>query len=529
MRKVGRPVSRRPSLDEPSLSFEGLRGLRTRSYVRESTARQAGPDHYGPDVQRAGMHAFCERHGLRAPTVEYFDTASGRSIEKRGAFQQALEDADEYDVLLVFHSSRSFRNRHDAAVFKRRFRLAGLAIVFTDQQLISGNPETSLQEGFHELIDEQRSQEQGRFISGGLRQKFERGGVNGKPPLGYRRYHGDPGDPRNGSLVVDAHGKRTVRAIVELYMTGRHSMAELAVILNAQVDEEGEPLHRSRLGQPLTKGAIEEILRNRTYTGVAVWRAGRPEEQIRPGTHEAIISEDEWRQIGALRQSRTTLVGRRPRARAYPLSRLTRCHECGASFAGDTGGRQGSRRLRHSAGIRCSSKRSHPADRIEAQFGEVLSALFRVPGGYRELVLRELRTEEGTSEPAVEPAAERVRATLARLKQLYLWGDIGEVDYRRQRETLRRQLASLEPRRESKGVHDAERAAELLSDMRTLWAHPGVTQEQRQAFVEEAFEEIQVADDGIAAVLPRGPYLLLAALAAGMEMVGETGFEPATS
>ena len=65
--------------------------------------------------------------------------------------------------------------------------------------------------------------------------------------------------------------------------------------------------------------------------------------------------------------------------------------------------------------------------------------------------------------------------------------------------------------------------------MRGLWAHPGVTAEQRQAFVEEALEEIQLDDEGIAAVLPRGPYLLLAALAAGMEMVGEAGFEPATS
>ena len=325
--------------------------------MRESTARQAGRDHYGPDIQRAGIRTFCERYDLSQPGVEYFDAASGRSIEKLGAFQQALADADEYDVLLVFHSSWSFRNRHDATVFKRRFGHAGLAIVFTDQQLISGNPETKLQEGFHELIDEQRSDEQGRFSSGGLRQKFERGGVNGRPPLGYRRFHGEPGDARNGSLVVDERGKRTVRAIVELYLTGRHSMAEVAVMLNAQADDDGDLLHRSRLGRPLTKGAIEEILRNRTYTGVTVWRAGRPEEETRAGAHDAITPEEEWQQIEALRKSRTTRVGRRPRARAYPLSRLTRCQECGASFAGDTGGRRGSRRLRHSASVRCGSKR----------------------------------------------------------------------------------------------------------------------------------------------------------------------------
>ena len=234
--------------------------------------------------------------------------------------------------------------------------------------------------------------------------------------------------------------------VVELYLTGRHSMAEVAVILNTQADSDGEPLHRSRLGRPFTKGAIEEILRNRTYTGVTVWRAGRPEEEIRAGIHEAIITDDEWQQLEGLRESRTTRVGRRPVARAYPLSRLMRCHECGASFAGDTGGRRGSRRLRHSASVRCGLKRSHAADLIEGQFGEVLSQLFSLPAEVDELVLEALRDEGGTPSPSVEPAAERVRATLARLKQLFLWGDISEVEYRRQREVLRRQLASLEPR-----------------------------------------------------------------------------------
>ena len=90
-------------------------------------------------------------------------------------------------------------------------------------------------------------------------------------------------------------------------------------------------------------------------------------------------------------------------------------------------------------------------------------------------------------------------------------------------------VASLEPQAESTAVRDASRAAALLSDMRRLWAHPGVTQEQRQTFVDEAFKEIQLDDQGVAAVLPRGPYVILAVLASGMEMVGETGFEPATS
>jgi len=102
-----------------TLSFDDLRGKPTRSYIRESTVGQAGPDHYGPDLQREGIRKFCERVGLEQPEREYFDTSSGTTTEGRGRLQAALADADDYDVLVFFHSSRSFRNRADAVAWKQ--------------------------------------------------------------------------------------------------------------------------------------------------------------------------------------------------------------------------------------------------------------------------------------------------------------------------------------------------------------------------------------------------------------------------
>ena len=525
-------MTRRPSRQRATIDFESLRSLRTRSYIRESTPRQAEADHYGPDLQRAGIRAFCERFGISAPGREYFDTASGRRVKGRLALQDALADAGQYDVLLVFHSSRSFRNRHDAAVYKRQFREAGVVMVFTEQQIISGNPGTNLQEGFHELIDEQRSEEQGRFIAGALRQKFERGGVNGRPPLGYRRFHGELGDPRNGSLVLDKDGQRTVRAIVDLYIGGR-SMTEIAILLNARSDDTGELLHRTRLGRPLTKGSVEEVLRNRTYTGVTVWRPGTPDEEVRPGSHEAIVSDDEWARVEAIRRGRTNSSGRRSQSRVYPLSRVARCYVCGASFAGDTGGRERSRRLRHAASSACSAKRSHSADLVESQLGEVIETRLSLPANWE---LSALESIAGGSSDEVEADGEtsRLEATRERLRKLYQWGDIEEAEYRRERERLGRQLLVLEAEREHAAVSNLEelgRAAELLQDLPRLWAHPGVTQDQRRDFANEAFESVRLDDAGIRAVEPRVPYrrLLRAAVEDGMEMVGATGFEPATS
>ena len=91
--------------------------------------------------------------------------------------QEALADAErgEYDLLLFYHSSRSFRNRHDAAVAERKLRAAGVGLVFTSQNLISGDPGRTVEEGILELMDELRSDEQALFVASGLRQKFERG------------------------------------------------------------------------------------------------------------------------------------------------------------------------------------------------------------------------------------------------------------------------------------------------------------------------------------------------------------------
>jgi DNA invertase Pin-like site-specific DNA recombinase len=174
-----------------------------RSYVRESSPRQAEVDRYGPDLQRKGIIAFYERWGIPHPEKEYFDAATGRHVYRRHGLQQALEEANSYDALLMFHSSRSFRNRHDAAVWKTNFRQAGVVVVFTEQGFASGDPRCKVVEGFNEIMDELYADTQGMFISKGLRQKFERGGVNGLPPLGYSRYHRLPGDPKNGSLIID--------------------------------------------------------------------------------------------------------------------------------------------------------------------------------------------------------------------------------------------------------------------------------------------------------------------------------------
>ena len=506
-------MTRRPSRSRPPIDFESLRTMRVRSYVRESSPRQAEADRYGPDLQRKGISTFCDRWAIPHPEKEYFDASTGRRVDRRYALQHALEEADEYDALLMFHTSRSFRNRHDAAIWKTKFRQAGVQLVFTEQGIISGDPRYKIVEGFNELTDEISSDTQGMFIARGLRQKFEKGGVNGVPPLGYRRYHGLPGDEKNGSLIIDEQGRRTVRAIVELYLSGQQSAASIAMRLNAHLDEHGQPLHRTRLGLSLTKGSVEEVLRNRVYTGVTVWQPGTPEEEIRPGNHEPIITQDEWEAIERIRARRTTRRGRRPVGRVYPLSGPARCFECGASFAGDTGGRRGKRRLRHAVSVSCVNRRSFDMEELESQMAQLLTNRFCLPQDWSRGYLRAIARTPETDSTDGEAKRRRLEQARDNLRNLFIWGDIGEAQYRRQREEIDRQIAAVAPPKSPAILTDVRRAASLLQDIGALWSHPGVAPERRKEFIEEVFEEIQFDQYGIRVVLPRNEYKPLVALA----------------
>ena len=55
-------------------------------------------------------------------------------------------------------------------------------------------------------------------------------------------------------------------------------------------------------------------------------------------------------------------------------------------------------------------------------------------------------------------------------------------------------------------ISDIERAAELLDDMPSLWAHSGVTNAQRQQLVREIFESVRVEGNYLLGVEPKAAY-----------------------
>ena len=443
--------------------------------------------------------------------VEYFDRSSGRSVDGRPELQRALAEAGDYDALLCFHTSRCFRNRRDATEWKARFRDAGVVIVFTEQRIISGNPRDRLAEGIHEILDEEHSENVSTFVAGGLRVKFERGLYNGTVPLGYRRLNAEPGDPTNGTLAIDEAEAATVRAIFETYASGRYSMSTLARHLNAQRHSDGRPRCTNKRGEPLTKGLIAEALPNVVYLGKIVWHPGTPEEEVRDGRHDPIVTQEEFDRAAAVRARNHRFDGLRTTTRVYPLSGPARCSYCRGSYRGDTAGKARRRRLRHAEDRTCGHRGSKLYDTIHQQMGSVLDHHFRLPEAWQQMVLRAL----GEPQPQDDTQQERARLTKAldRAKDLYKWGDESPEQYEQTTREIEQQLSLLTPP-EPTDLSDMRRAAEVLDNLRAFWEYPGVSDGTRKEMIDEVFATIDLDEHGIYEVRPRAEYRVLAAAAA---------------
>ena len=311
------------------LTFEHLTGLRAEAYVRDSTLDQR--DGFGPDIQRRNIERFAESFGIILGDRWYTEFVSGRSVDKREAFHQFLDDArlDLYDVLLVDHTSRFGRNQEICIRYKGEFQALGKVIVFVSQGIISGSDRDFLNERINETLDEAYSRNLSRYVKAGLEEKAAQGLVNGVPPLGYKSEKLESG--KRERKVADSEILPTLETLLQGYASGSYSYRTLADYLNSL-----DLLTRN--GRPFTGGSVEQVLSNRFYEGKAVYHPGKADEQVREGTHEVPPQVRAlWLQCQEVKRERTRSDngGWRPKSRVYPLSGILTCDLCDKPYHGE--------------------------------------------------------------------------------------------------------------------------------------------------------------------------------------------------
>ncbi|MFC2021199.1 hypothetical protein ACFLU1_05380 [Chloroflexota bacterium] len=175
-------------------------------------------------------------------------------------------------------------------------------------------------------------------------------------------------------------------------------------------------------------------------------------------------------------------IAPRKESHDYPFSHVLKCHQCGNSYHGEAVYYKDRTKLRliherHSQGKQCNIlPKSRSVESLNKEFGERVLSYIKLDEEWKIRIMAVLMNNGGiTKDRANQNQAERLSKVLENLRKQHLWNDISDVDYRRERVDLERQIKALTPNTTHVEMPDMERAVQLLNEMPVLWQHPGVT------------------------------------------------------
>ncbi len=458
--------------------------MRAALYARVSSPEQL--EGYSIDAQRRAFRLLCQGRQWE-PVAEYVDegkTARTDKLSKRPAFRQALADAQAhiYDVLVVHKLDRFSRNLRITLESFDVLGKAGVAFVSVTEQMDFTSPygrfALSMLGALAELYSDNLSQETKK----GKGERKEQGLYNGLLPFGVMK----------GPDKIPLPNPDTYLGLVMAYELAAQGKTdrEIAQGLNAK----GYRTAGNRGNGPFSKHTVRDMLPNRFYLGELPdgnggWMKGK---------HQALIPQELFDQAQQTRErNREAPINHPAKATISSFTGLGHCWYCkGRIHTGST--KNGKKRLmcaNRVQGKGCQQK-SALLEVYEAQLEAYLEN-FHIPEDYQERLLREQRKLEVAYDDTQKRRTE-LEGRLERIKKLFTWGDIAEPDYLAQKETIQRELRSLEPPKDQKVL---EQLAAFLKNVSLAWRE--ASQEQRNRLNRQLFEEIWLTDKQVFAVKPR--------------------------
>ncbi len=396
--------------------------MRAATYIRESSREQA--EGFSPDAQRRALAQYAEAHGLEI--VDAFEDVESGTREDRQGFQAMLAAAEtrQFDVILLFHTSRFARDAEVARRAKNRLRKLGVQVVALNlpSDLDPDSPAGHLMEGISELFDENYSKQLGWWVRAGLREKFRQGQFVGLAPMGYERNE-------TGRLVLSKSASLVEQAFLD-YAEGGVSISQLARRL-AQAGL------RTARGHPPSTSAVKFMLRNATYIGRIKFKG---EEQL--GDVEPLISTETFDLVQQRLRDRRRGESKPSRYRLYPFGGMLRCAACDTHWRGQTHKGVARYRCYGPGGRGCSGNvRSVREDVIAQQVAERVIAHISLDAATRAEVVTTLRQRQ----PHFGAERRKLEQQQDRLRDLYELGDLTRDEYLERRSVIRARLGTVPP------------------------------------------------------------------------------------
>lgn len=313
-------------------------------YARVSTEHEAQLS--ALENQKDWYSPFLEQHPEWHVIRMYVDEGiTGTSAQKRPQFMQMISDADtgEFDLILTREVSRFARNTVDTLQYTRQLKAKGIEVFFINDNIKTFDGDGELRLTIMATLAQDESRKTSIRVKSGQQTSMEKGTFYGNGNiLGYDRV--------GKNMVVNPEQAKTVRMIFDMYLSG----AGLRTI-QFNLEQAGRLTSMGKSNWHMSN--ISKVLQNSFYCGIITYHKqytpdfleqkkinnfGEIEQTIIKGTHQPIITEEEYRQVQELmakrRETFTTNVDvgqhKKGMGRKQPMdiwSQLLIC-ECGHSF-----------------------------------------------------------------------------------------------------------------------------------------------------------------------------------------------------
>lgn len=285
-------------------------------YLRQSVTRD---DSISIELQETAGRDYCERQGYEIAAVEVDAGLSGRNWSKRPAVQRVMDMVDDgsADVIVLWKWSRLSRNRKDWAIAADRVDIAGGRIESATEPIDTATASGRFARG----VMTEYAAFQSEQIGEQWQEVFARRTKLGLSPTGSMPW----GWEKSGDTArISDENAATIRTMYRLYSEGR-GLVHIANWLNDQG-------YKSKRGNPWQFASVRGCLESPFHSGQIAYNG-----TLYPGSHEGIISPDDYERFMDRRKDRAVPV--RPRKSAYLLSTLVVCH-CGKKRVGNVSNRR---------------------------------------------------------------------------------------------------------------------------------------------------------------------------------------------
>lgn len=264
---------------------------------------------------------------------------TGTSVNKRRSFLEMMEDAKngEFDLIVTREVSRFARNTVDTLQQTRTLKKYGVEVYFTEDNIWTMNDEDGeLRLTIMATLAQNESKKTSTRVKAGQKISFQNGVIYGNGNiLGY--------DKVGKNFIINEEQAKTVRMIYDMYLNGM-GMRKIQFALEAAGRKTSTGLTH------WYSSYISRILNNQFYCGVILYRKeyvpdyleqkkvrnwGEVEKIVVEGSHETIVSKEEFEKVRKMLESKSFSTNNRGRRGSHKADdvwcRKLKCY-CGASM-----------------------------------------------------------------------------------------------------------------------------------------------------------------------------------------------------